>query len=88
MMKYLNMGMKLEKVIAACTSVPACLLGMKGKLGTLAPGALADAAVFRLGKKKLEVKDILGDSLTGETVLIPQMTILDGRIVYRQIDFQ
>ena len=52
MMKYLNMGMKLEQVVAACTSVPACLIGMKGKLGTLAPGALADVAVFRLGKKE------------------------------------
>jgi predicted amidohydrolase len=88
MMKYLNMGMKLEAVIAACTSVPARLLGMKGKLGTLSPGALADVSVFRLGKKKLEVKDILGDSFTGENVLLPQMTVLDGRIVYRQIDFQ
>jgi predicted amidohydrolase len=88
MMKYLNMGMKLEAVVAACTSTPARLLGMKGEIGTLAPGALADVAVFRLGKKKLEVKDILGDSITGENVLLPQMTVLDGRIVYRQIDFQ
>jgi predicted amidohydrolase len=88
MMKYLNMGMKLEQVVAACTSVPACLIGMKGKLGTLTPGALADVAVFRLGKKKLEVKDLRGDSLIGENVLVPQMTILDGRTIYRQIDFQ
>jgi predicted amidohydrolase len=61
---------------------------MKGKLGTLSPGALADVAVFRLGKKKLKVKDILGDSITGENVLVPQMTILDGQVTYRQIDFQ
>jgi predicted amidohydrolase len=88
MMKYLNMGMKLEQVVAACTSVPARLIGMKGKLGTLSPGALADVAVFRLGKKKLKVKDILGDSITGENVLVPQMTILDGQVTYRQIDFQ
>ncbi len=88
MMKYLNMGMKLEQVVAACTSVPACLIGMKGKLGTLSPGALADVAIFRLGKKKLEVKDIHGDSIIGEHMLVPQMTVLDGRIVYRQIDFQ
>jgi predicted amidohydrolase len=88
MMKYLNMGMKLEQVVAACTSVPACLIGMKDKLGTLAPGALADVAVFRLGKKRIEVKDVHGYSFTGESTLVPQMTVLDGRIVYRQIDFQ
>jgi predicted amidohydrolase len=34
------------------------------------------------------VKDILGDSITGENVLVPQMTILDGQVIYRQIDFQ
>jgi predicted amidohydrolase len=88
MMKYLNMGMKLEQVVAACTSTPARLIGMKGKLGTLSPGALADVAVFRLGKKKLEVKDIHGNSIIGENMLVPQMTVFDGRIVYRQVDFQ
>jgi predicted amidohydrolase len=88
MMKYLNMGMKLEAVVAACTSTPARLIGMKGKLGTLSPGAIADVAVFRLGKKKLEVKDIHGNSITGENMLVPQMTVFDGRIVYRQMDFQ
>jgi predicted amidohydrolase len=88
MMKYLNLGMTLDQVVAACTTVPARLLGMKGQLGTLAPGALADVAVFRLGKKRLEVKDLLGDTLVGDHMLVPQMTVLNGRIVYRQMDFQ
>jgi predicted amidohydrolase len=88
MMKYLNLGMALDQVVAACTSVPARLIGMKGQLGTLAPGALADVAVFRLGKKRLEVKDVLGDTIVGDHMLIPQMTVLNGRIVYRQMDFQ
>jgi predicted amidohydrolase len=61
---------------------------MKGKLGTLAPGALADVAVFRATKKKLVMTDVLGDSISGDHVLIPQMTVLNGNIVYRQIDFQ
>jgi predicted amidohydrolase len=88
MMKYLNMGMKLEQVVAACTSVPACLIGMKGQLGTLAPGALADIAIFHPGKKRLTIKDLFGNSLTGDEMLVPQMTVLNGQIVYRQIDFQ
>ena len=49
--------MTLDQVVAACTTVPARLLGMKGQLGTLALGALADVAVFRRGKKRLEVKN-------------------------------
>ena len=88
MMKYLNMGMRLEQVVAACTSTPARLMGMKGKLGTLAPSALADVAVFRAQKKRLVMKDQQGDSITGEHMLVPQMTVLDGRIAYRQMDFQ
>jgi predicted amidohydrolase len=87
MMKYLNMGMILDQVVAACTSTPARLLRMKGRLGTLAPGALADVAVFRLTRKKMVMKDLVGDSITGDQVLIPQMTVLDGSIAYRQIDF-
>jgi predicted amidohydrolase len=88
MMKYLNMGMQLEQVLAACTSVPARLIGMKGKLGTLAPGALADVAIFRATKKELKMTDVAGNTFTGNHVLVPQMTVLDGKIAYRQIDFQ
>jgi predicted amidohydrolase len=89
MMKFLNMGMPLEAVVAACTSAPARQIGMQGKLGTLAPGALADVAIFRRTKKQPVVtRDVLGDSFTVDDWLVPQMTILNGRIVYRQIDFQ
>jgi predicted amidohydrolase len=89
MMKYLNMGMTLDAVVAACTSFPARQIGMKGKLGTLAPGAFADVAVFsRVKKRPLVIKDDLGDSITADDWLIPQMTILNGKIAYRQIDFQ
>lgn len=87
MMKYLNLGMPLERVVAACTSVPASLIGMKGKIGTLAPGALADVAVFRLTSKPISMKDNWGGSIMGEQWLVPQLTILDGKVVYRQIDF-
>lgn len=87
-MKYLNMGMQLEQVVAACTSTPARWMGIKGKLGTLAPGALADVAIFRHTKKKMVMRDLEGGTFTGDNVLIPQMTVLDGRILYRQVDFQ
>jgi predicted amidohydrolase len=89
MMKFLKLGMPIERVVAASTSVPARQIGMQGKLGTLAPGAFADIAIFRREKKqRLVVKDDSGDSITVEDWLIPQMTILNGRIAYRQIDFQ
>jgi predicted amidohydrolase len=89
MMKFLKLGMPIEKVVAACTSAPARQIGMQGKLGTLAAGAFADVAIFRREKKRaVVVKDDAGDSITLADWLIPQMTILGGRIAYRQIDFQ
>jgi predicted amidohydrolase len=89
MMKFLKLGMPVERVVAAATSVPARQIGMRGKLGTLAPGAFADVAIFRRVKKQaLMVKDDSGDSIAVEDWLIPQMTVLNGRIAYRQIDFQ
>jgi predicted amidohydrolase len=89
MMKFLKLGMPIDRVVAASTCVPARQIGMQGKLGTLAPGAFADVAIFRRVKKQpLVVQDDSGDSITVEDWLIPQMTILDGRIAYRQIDFQ
>jgi predicted amidohydrolase len=62
---------------------------MRGRLGTIAPGAFADIAIFRREEKQpMVVKDDSGDSITVEDWLIPQMTILNGMIAYRQIDFQ
>jgi predicted amidohydrolase len=89
MMKFLKLGMTLEQVVAACTATPAKQIGMQGSLGTLAPGALADVAIFRRQRKQpTEVKDQHGDSIVLDDWLLPQMTIADGKIVYRQIDFQ
>jgi dihydroorotase len=89
MMKFLSLGMTIEQVVAACTSVPARQIGMQGKLGTLAPGAFADVAIFqRVKKQPLSVKDESGDSITVDDWPLPQMTILNGQIAYRQIDFQ
>jgi dihydroorotase len=87
MMKYLNLGMPLERVIAACTAVPARWMGLSGKIGTLAPGAWADVAIFRPARKPVRIADKFGNEMAGEQWLLPQLTICDGRIVFRQIDF-
>ncbi len=87
MSKYLNLGMPLEDVVAACTATPAKLIGLKGTVGTLAPGAFADIAVFRLKKHSMVFLDSLRESFRGEQLLIPQLTIIGGKVVYRQIDF-
>lgn len=87
LMKYLALGMKLENVIAACTSRPAKWLGMSGKIGTLAPGAFADVSIFRQSPKPISMKDTFNKEMAGDGCLVPQATILNGKIAFRQIDF-
>lgn len=86
MSKYLALGVSLPAVVRACTASPARLLGMEGKLGTLAPGAYADVAVFRLQEMPLEFRDAAGEVLTCSQVFIPRMTVLGGRVVYRSLE--
>lgn len=86
MTKYVNLGMPLQEVVAACTATPARLLGMEGKLGTLAPGALADVAIFKFAPKEFEMEDVFGDKLSCTHAFLPQATILNGKLVYRSPD--
>lgn len=87
MSKYLALGMELEDIVAACTSTPAQLLGMAGEIGTLAPGACADIAIMKLIDHRCEFLDVTGDNCRGEKLLLPQVTIRAGRIVFRQLNF-
>ena len=87
MSKYLNLGVDLGEIVAACTSTPARWLGLEGQIGTLADGAVADVAVLRPIRRQTRFVDTLGDTFVGDQLLVPQMTVAGGRIVYRQIDF-
>ena len=87
MSKYLNLGVDLMKVVAACTSTPARWLGLEGQAGTLASGAVADIAVLRPIRRPTRFLDTGGEVLLADQLLVPQMTVAGGRIAYRQIDF-
>jgi predicted amidohydrolase len=87
MSKYLAMGVSLMEVVAACTSTPARLLGLPGEVGTLAPAACADVAVVRREKRQVEFVDTKGERRIGHALLVPQLTVRAGRVVFRQLDF-
>lgn len=87
MSKFLNLGLSLENVVRACTDTPARILGLQGVIGTLAPGAKADVSIFALKDKLMEMKDVHGDILACKQIFVPQMTVLDGRVVYRSAEF-
>ena len=85
--KYLALGMELTDVIAASTSAPAALLGMEDEIGSLTPGSLADISLFKMKNKPAVFSDILGDDVSGDRLLVPQMTIKSGEVLFRQVDF-
>jgi dihydroorotase len=87
MSKYINMGMKLEDVFRACTQKPAELIDLHGQVGTLAPNAFADVAIFKLINQEALFYDYTNESIKGNKLLVPQMTIRDGIIMFRQVTF-
>ncbi|SDE46400.1 metallo-dependent hydrolase [Sporomusa acidovorans] len=87
MSKYLAMGMPLVQVVAACTATPARCLHMSDEIGTLAPGACADIAIFRLENRKVKFVDIYGQECMGSMLLVPQMTVKSGNIAYKDFGF-
>jgi dihydroorotase len=87
MSKYLNMGMDLPSVVTACTSKPAQMMNLEGAIGTLNPGAFADVAIFKLIHRPTIFADTKGQTMLGEKLLIPQVTIKDGQVVYSSMEF-
>jgi dihydroorotase len=86
MSKYLNLGVDLVDVVRACTATPADFLNMGGQIGTLAPGSCADVTVLKLKPKGTVFADVANETVIGSQLLVPQLTISDGNILFRQID--
>jgi dihydroorotase len=90
--RHMAMKRPLLEVFAACTATPARLMHKEGSasggaIGTLAPGAEADLAIFKIREKPLTFRDQYGNTLEGTQLLVPQLTIKAGRVAYEQIDF-
>jgi len=87
MSKFLALGLTLEQVIECATTAPAKAMGMEDKIGTLRPGASGDITICRLQEKKMLFTDAFGNSHTGDRVLVPVMTIHNGRFMYCSPEF-
>ena len=87
MSKYLALGMDLMTVLEKVTANPAKLMGMEGQIGTLAPGAFADIAIFDLKDRDYIQKDFCDDEISCSKILVPQLTMIAGEIQYCQSDF-
>lgn len=86
--KYLAMGMKIEDILNAAILAPARLMGCEGELATMRAGSIADIGIFKMKEKEVVYYDYTEENqLIGNRILVPQMLIKDGRVVYRQTDF-
>ncbi len=80
--KFLNLGMKLDDAIAKVTSVPAEVILMPDKIGTLAAGAWGDAIVSELREGEFQLADSRGEVRIGRQKFAP-VTVVKGGRMYR-----
>jgi len=86
MSKFLDMGMTLEDILKTVTAAPASLIRRKD-LASLKAGTAADICIFRVKEKEVPYSDYAGHTLTGHRVIVPQLTMKGGRVMYCQADF-
>ncbi len=81
--KFLHLGMSLDDAIAKVTAVPAQVILMPDKIGTLAAGAWGDAIISELHEGEFQLVDSHGEARIGKQNLVP-ITVVKGGCVYRQ----
>ena len=81
--KFLHLGMSLDDAIAKVTSVPAEVILMSDKIGTLATGAWGDAIISELREGEFQLVDSRGETRISRQNFVP-VTVVKGGRVYRQ----
>ncbi len=87
MSKYLALGMPLTEIIRTVTYRAAQALHEEKTIGSFQPGISGDVAIFKLKESRTKMVDRENNTIEIPQLLIPQCTILKGKIVYRQFDF-
>lgn len=87
--KYLAFGLPLEQILDAAILKPAELL-RHPELASMEAGAPADLFLFQLQERKMTYFDHTNgqNRLLGNQVIVPQMTIKNGKVVYSQVYFE
>lgn len=85
--KWLNLGLSLEEVIADCTINPAKIHHLPNGIGTLARDALANITIFSVIDRPFNIKNKMGEIFHGEKLISPQVTIINGRVRYKNLLF-
>lgn len=77
--KFLYLGMPLEQVIRASTSVPAVAMRLQDKLGALLPGLQADVVLLKHERGNFPLVDVEGQTRIGGEQLVPISVCKRGR---------
>lgn len=81
-------GMPTEKILQSVSYTPAKSLGIEEKAGVIREGAPADVAILDIRDVKDKTfTDNYGNSISGNKLFVPLMTVKGGRTAYRQIFF-
>ena len=81
-------GMPTEKILQSVTYTPAKSLGIEEKAGVIREGAPADVAILDIRDVKDKTfTDNYGNSISGNKLFVPLMTVKGGRTAYRLIFF-
>ncbi len=81
--KMVSLGMSERDVFRRATSSPADKYGFSG--GRIKEGAVADIAAFHRRNINYPVIDSVGGKITAGTLYVPQLTVKNGIVVYRDI---
>jgi len=84
---YLNLGLSIDELAKICIKTPAERMKMSGEIDTLKENTIADLCIMKIKEKDITFKDKHGGNLTGDKLIIPKMTVKDGKVVYRDIEF-
>ncbi|WP_302826387.1 amidohydrolase family protein [Anaerofustis stercorihominis] len=84
---YLNLGMSIDELLKICIKNPAEQMNLSGKIDTLKENTTADICIMEIKEKDITFNDKYGGRLNGSRLIVPKMTIKDGKVVYRNIEF-
>ena len=80
-------GMDLEKILKAVTINPAKALGIADKAGIIKEGYPADIAILDIRDTDMQLTDNYGNTVDGNKLFVPLLTMKSGRVAFRQIFF-
>lgn len=80
-------GASTERLLQCVTINPARALGIEDRAGILMPGMPADIAILDIADTQMVFRDRYGNTAKGNKLFIPLLTMVGGRVAYRQIFF-